>query len=78
MGTPAGIFAFLRKDINECIKDMLDEYGQFLTTPASAEILNTSPTGWLGPQPTEIMVQVAPQMAHLDSNSKTSTSANQT
>jgi phosphatidylserine decarboxylase len=59
MGTPAGIFAFLREDINECIREMLNEYGLFLKSSASARVLNTTPEGWFGAQAQEVMVKVA-------------------
>jgi phosphatidylserine decarboxylase len=59
MGTPAGIFAMLRKDVNKCFRDMLNEYGQFLKSPASVSVLNKNPEGWLNEQALKIMTKVA-------------------
>ena len=59
MGTPAGIFAFLRSDINQCLKNMLDEYGTFLKSAESANVLNMTPEGWFAPEAMSVMIHVA-------------------
>jgi len=59
MGTPAGISAFLRPDINKCIRDMLNEYGAFLKSPASAHVLTDSPEGWFNQTALQAMSEVA-------------------
>lgn len=47
MGTPSGFAAFLDPEINAMLKRVLNAWGEFLRSPASAEVLNTS-DGWLG------------------------------
>lgn len=59
MGTPAGISAFLRPDINKRIRDMLNEYGVFLRSPASASVLTDTPEGWFNQTALQAMSQVA-------------------
>jgi phosphatidylserine decarboxylase len=49
MGTISGISAFGRRDVNDMIKKMLDTWGEFLKSPASASSLNSSADGWLSP-----------------------------
>ncbi|KAG0284184.1 hypothetical protein BGZ97_008279 [Linnemannia gamsii] len=49
MGTPSGHAAFLDPDINAMLKKVLNAWGDYLASPASAYVLNTSPTGWFGP-----------------------------
>ncbi|KAJ6185164.1 hypothetical protein N7519_006465 [Penicillium mononematosum] len=48
MGTPSGYAAFLDPDINAMIKKILNAWGEFLRSPASAEVLNDSAHGWFG------------------------------
>ncbi|KAL0467533.1 Phophatidylserine decarboxylase domain-containing protein [Neurospora intermedia] len=47
MSTPAGLLAFHRPDVNAHLRDILTAYGNFLSSPASAAVLNSSTTGWL-------------------------------
>lgn len=58
MATPAGIYAFLRPDINKCLRDMLNEYGNFLMLPESASVLNKSPEGWFNDKALAVMSEV--------------------
>ncbi|KAF2212153.1 hypothetical protein CERZMDRAFT_41164 [Cercospora zeae-maydis SCOH1-5] len=48
MGTPSGHAAFLDPDVNKMLKKVLNEWGKLLTTPKSAEVLNTGKQGWFG------------------------------
>ncbi|CAK7264935.1 hypothetical protein SEPCBS57363_001334 [Sporothrix epigloea] len=48
MGTPSGHAAFLDPDVNRMLKKILNVWGQYLTTPASAEVLGDHKTGWFG------------------------------
>jgi len=59
MGTPAGIYAFLREDINKCLRDMLIEYGAYLLSPESTEYLNSQPDGWFNETALLTMSEVA-------------------
>ncbi|KAK8116999.1 uncharacterized protein PG998_005280 [Apiospora kogelbergensis] len=47
MATPSGHAAFLDPDVNRMLKKVLNEWGKFLQTPASAEVLNAE-SGWFG------------------------------
>ncbi|KAJ5096366.1 hypothetical protein NUU61_005722 [Penicillium alfredii] len=48
MGTASGYAAFLDPDINAMLKKVLNAWGAFLRSPASAQVLNDSPHGWFG------------------------------
>ncbi|KAJ5876307.1 uncharacterized protein N7529_001891 [Penicillium soppii] len=48
MGTPSGYAAFLDPDINRMIKKILNVWGDFLRSPASAYVLGSSEHGWFG------------------------------
>jgi len=49
MGTAAGTNAFLDDNVNERFKAILDEWGEFLTSPASRYVLSDDPRhGWFG------------------------------
>ncbi|USW48708.1 Putative L-tryptophan decarboxylase PsiD [Septoria linicola] len=48
MGTPSGYAAFLDPDVNKMLKKVLNEWGKFLTSPKSAEVLNNGKQGWFG------------------------------
>lgn len=48
MGTPSGFAAFIDPDINAMIKKVLDAWGEYLRSPESASVLDTSPAGWFG------------------------------
>ncbi|KAK3177373.1 hypothetical protein K4F52_009842 [Lecanicillium sp. MT-2017a] len=47
-GTPSGYAAFLNPDVTRCFRDILDEWGRFLQTPASAPVLGNDGYSWLG------------------------------
>ncbi|KAH7635385.1 phosphatidylserine decarboxylase-domain-containing protein [Sordaria sp. MPI-SDFR-AT-0083] len=59
MSTPAGLLAFHRPDVNARLRDILTAYGRFLSSPASATVLNASPTGWLNPTALDAIVSTA-------------------
>lgn len=49
MGTPSGFAAFLRDDVNQQFKNILDEWARYLDSPDSCYVLNIDPeTGWFG------------------------------
>jgi phosphatidylserine decarboxylase len=49
MGTSAGFAAFLDPTVNKYIKEIVDAWGEFLKSPASASCLGTDEKGWFGP-----------------------------
>ncbi|QRV91900.1 phosphatidylserine decarboxylase family protein [Ceratobasidium sp. AG-Ba] len=49
MATPAGLVTFLIPKLNEMFKKMFAVWSEFLTSPASCSVLNTSANGWFGP-----------------------------
>lgn len=49
MGTRGGFAAFLNDKVNAKLKAILNAWGEFLTTPASASVLNETENGWFGP-----------------------------
>ncbi|KAF2476674.1 phosphatidylserine decarboxylase [Lindgomyces ingoldianus] len=57
MGTAAGVSAFLREDVCACFKDILNEYGQFLSSERSGHVLNSD--NWFSPQALQEMSRVA-------------------
>lgn len=59
MGTKAGEEFFLNPKVNDAFRDMLDYWGNFLMTPASASVLNTTSTGWLSQSAIDEMVKSA-------------------
>lgn len=48
MGTPSGYAAFLDPEINAMLKKVLNAWGEFLRSPASANVLNKTSQGWFG------------------------------
>ena len=46
MGTPAGFAAFRDPRVNAALHDILTEWCEYLSGPASLYVLNDSPTGW--------------------------------
>lgn len=48
MGTPSGYAAFLDPEINAMLKKVLNAWGEFLRSPASADVLGSSSLGWFG------------------------------
>lgn len=59
MGTPSGYAAFLDPDVNRMIKKVLNEWGKFLQTPESAEVLGNHKLGWFGETGLGDLVEVA-------------------
>ncbi len=56
MGTPAGLTAFLNDDVNRHLKNILNEWAQFLGSPDSRYVLNDDPhKGWFGKDAKEAM-----------------------
>lgn len=49
MGTRGGFAAFLNDKVNAKLKAILNAWGDFLKTPASAKVLSTDDNGWFGP-----------------------------
>ncbi|KAK6857927.1 hypothetical protein PG995_005626 [Apiospora arundinis] len=58
MATPSGHAAFLDPDVNKMLKRVLNEWGKFLQTPASAEVLNAE-SGWFGKHAKSDLMSVA-------------------
>merc|ERR1711967_206207 len=48
MGTPSGFAAFLDPDVNKMLKKVLNAWGEYLTSPESASVLDDSSSGWFG------------------------------
>ncbi|CAG8358662.1 unnamed protein product [Penicillium salamii] len=48
MGTPSGYAAFLDPEINQQLKKILNVWGEYLRSPASADVLGASRHGWFG------------------------------
>jgi len=59
MGTASGHAAFLDPDVNAMLKKVLNEWGKFLMTPKSAEVLGNHAQGWFGPTGTKDVMEVA-------------------
>lgn len=59
MATDAGYVAFMDPQVNARFKDILDAWGRFLMSPASASVLNQSPEGWLNPTALDSMRKAA-------------------
>ena len=56
MATPSGQVAFLDSRVNEALGKLLKKWGEYLTTPDSAEVLNDDPEiGWFGKSALEEM-----------------------
>ncbi|WWC72371.1 phosphatidylserine decarboxylase [Kwoniella pini CBS 10737] len=48
MGTAAGFVVFQDPTVNEHLKKILNVWGEYLSSPASAEVLGEGKTGWFG------------------------------
>ncbi|KAI1297731.1 hypothetical protein EDD11_007002 [Mortierella claussenii] len=48
MGTASGYAAFLDPEVNRMLKKLLNTWGQYLTTPESANVLDTDDSCWFG------------------------------
>ncbi|KAH7126522.1 Phophatidylserine decarboxylase-domain-containing protein [Dactylonectria estremocensis] len=59
MGTPSGYAAFLDPDVNRMLKKVLNEWGKYLQTPASAEVLGDHELGWFGKTAVGDLMEVA-------------------
>lgn len=59
MSTPSGHAAFLDPAVNKMLKKVLNEWGRFLQTEKSAEVLSNSKQGWFGETGIADMMQVA-------------------
>ncbi|KAG5335150.1 hypothetical protein C0989_002154 [Termitomyces sp. Mn162] len=55
MGTPAGKALFQIPSVNEQFCNVLNERGKYLSSPASAHVLNTEPGGWLSDEALKAM-----------------------
>jgi phosphatidylserine decarboxylase len=49
MGTESGYAVFLDPHVNSMLKWVLNAWGDYLKSPDSTYVLNTSPRGWFGP-----------------------------
>ncbi|KAK4154324.1 hypothetical protein C8A00DRAFT_42911 [Chaetomidium leptoderma] len=59
MGTPSGHAAFLDPDVNCMLKKILNEWGKYLKSPESAEVLGDHQAGWFGEVGYKDLMEVA-------------------
>ncbi|KAI1194515.1 Phophatidylserine decarboxylase-domain-containing protein [Nemania serpens] len=59
MATPSGHAAFLDPQVNKMLKKVLNEWGRFLKSPESAEVLTTDRTGWFSQHSQSDLMEVA-------------------
>ncbi len=59
MATAAGYVLFMNEKVNKIIKGILDYWGEFLSSPASVSVLNTTEKGWLNPTALKSMCDAA-------------------
>ncbi|KAI0403368.1 Phophatidylserine decarboxylase-domain-containing protein [Xylaria palmicola] len=59
MATPSGHAAFLDPEVNRMLKKILNEWGVFLKSPKSAEVLTTEKTGWFSHYGQSDLMEVA-------------------
>ncbi|KAI1484545.1 Phophatidylserine decarboxylase-domain-containing protein [Biscogniauxia mediterranea] len=59
MATPSGHAAFLDPDVNKMLKKVLNEWGRFLKSPESAEVLGTHSQGWFSEHGKKDLMEVA-------------------
>jgi phosphatidylserine decarboxylase len=59
MGTTGGFAAFLDPQVNAMLKKVLNVWGEYLMSPASAEVLGEDSCGWFGETGMESMTTVA-------------------
>ena len=59
MGTASGYAAFLDPEVNVHLKKILNEWGKFLLTPKSAEVLGEHNQGWFGTTGLKDIMEVA-------------------
>lgn len=55
--TQAGFDLFRMPAFNIAMKDVLDTWGEYLTTPPSADVLNDGPEGWFSPAAVQMLEQ---------------------
>lgn len=63
MGTASGFAAFLDPEVNKHLKAILNTWGKFLMSPASAEVLGEGNVGWFGQHGKKDMMEVANKAA---------------
>ncbi|KAI0007111.1 Phophatidylserine decarboxylase-domain-containing protein [Xylariaceae sp. FL0662B] len=59
MATPSGHAAFLDPDVNKMLKKVLNEWGKFLKSPKSAEVLGSHRQGWFSEHGSKDLMEVA-------------------
>ncbi|KAI1774397.1 Phophatidylserine decarboxylase-domain-containing protein [Hypoxylon cercidicola] len=59
MATPSGHAAFLDPEVNKMIKKVLNEWGKFLKSPKSAEVLGGHKQGWFSEHGMKDLMEVA-------------------
>nr|OQO24857.1 hypothetical protein B0A51_07855 [Rachicladosporium sp. CCFEE 5018] len=59
MGTASGHAAFLDPEVNAHLKKILNEWGKYLQSPKSAEVLGDHTQGWFGPTGMKDIMEVA-------------------
>jgi len=59
MGTPSGFAVFQDPQVNRILKEILNQWGQFLKSPESAKVLRAAPDGWFGPEGKKDLTQAA-------------------
>lgn len=59
MGTSSGFAVFLDPEVNAMFKKVLNAWGEFLRSPASAEVLGADSSGWFGETGVKDLASVA-------------------
>ncbi|KAI1398499.1 Phophatidylserine decarboxylase-domain-containing protein [Hypoxylon fuscum] len=59
MATPSGHAAFLDPEVNKMLKKILNEWGKFLKSPKSAEVLASHKQGWFSEHGVKDLMEVA-------------------
>ncbi|KAI0884073.1 Phophatidylserine decarboxylase-domain-containing protein [Annulohypoxylon maeteangense] len=59
MATPSGHAAFLDPEVNKMMKKILNEWGKFLKSPKSAEVLASHKQGWFSEHAVQDLMEVA-------------------
>ncbi|KAA6407928.1 MAG: phosphatidylserine decarboxylase [Lasallia pustulata] len=59
MGTSSGFAVFLDPQVNAMFKKVLNAWGEYLRSPASAEVLGADPGGWFGETGSKDLTSVA-------------------
>ncbi|KAI1327936.1 Phophatidylserine decarboxylase-domain-containing protein [Xylariaceae sp. FL0255] len=59
MATPSGFTAFLDPEVNKMLKKVLNEWGKFLKSPESAEVLGNNKEGWFSAHGRKDLMEVA-------------------